>query len=149
MYEKFYKLKESPFQLTPNPKFFYLTSKHENALAYLRYGMLQKAGFTLLTGEIGTGKTTVLLYFLDRYCQNMKTAMVSNTNISADQLLTIILEEFGLSAGGVEKFKQLEMLKQFLLNNNSQKLRTLLIIDEAQNLSLECLEGPKGMHQWL
>jgi general secretion pathway protein A len=140
MYEKFYRLKENPFQLTPNSDFFYLTSKHENALAYLRYGLIQKVGFTLLTGEIGTGKTTVILHFLDHYCQDMKTAMISNTNISADQLLILILKKFGLSPEGAEKSKQIEMLNQFLLDSYSRKLRNLLIIDEAQNLSLECLE---------
>lgn len=140
MYEKFYKLKENPFQIAPNPNYFYLTSKHENALAYLRYGLIQKAGFTLLTGEIGTGKTTVLLHFLNKYCSNMKTAMVSNTNIAADQLLNLILKNFGLATEGVEKSKQLEILNQFLLDNNSQKQRTLLIVDEAQNLSRASLE---------
>jgi general secretion pathway protein A len=140
MYEKFYRLKENPFQLTPNSKFFYLTSKHENALAYLRYGLIQKAGFTLLTGEIGTGKTTVVLYFLDHYCRDMKAALISNTNISADQLLILILKKFGLSPEGTEKSKQIEMLNQFLLDNYSRKLRTLLVLDEAQNLSLESLE---------
>ena len=97
MYENFYRLTASPFQITPDSDFFYVTSKHENALAYLRYGLIQKAGFTLLTGEIGTGKTTVVLYFLRRYCRKMKTALVSNTNISADQLLILILKKFGLS----------------------------------------------------
>ena len=140
MYEKFYRLKENPFQLTPNSNFFYLTSKHENALAYLRYGLIQKAGFTLITGEIGTGKTTVVLYFLDHYCRDMKTALISNTNIAADQLLILILKKFGLSPEGAEKSKQIEMLNQFLLDNYSRKLRTLLIVDEAQNLSLESLE---------
>jgi type II secretory pathway predicted ATPase ExeA len=140
MYENFYRLTASPFQITPDSDFFYVTSKHENALAYLRYGLIQKAGFTLLTGEIGTGKTTVVLYFLRRYCRKMKTALVSNTNISADQLLILILKKFGLSAEGTEKSEQLEMLNQFLLKNHSKNLRTLLVIDEAQNLSLESLE---------
>jgi general secretion pathway protein A len=140
MYEKFYKLKENPFQIAPNPDYFYLTSKHENALAYLRYGLIQKSGFTLLTGEIGTGKTTVLLYFLNKYCGNMITSMVSNTNIAADQLLSLILKNFGIVADGIDKSNQLEIFNQFLLDNYSQKQRTLLIIDEAQNLSLESLE---------
>ena len=94
----------------------------------------------MLTGEIGTGKTTVLLHFLNKYCSNMKTAMVSNTNIAADQLLNLILKNFGLATEGVEKSKQLEILNQFLLDNNSQKQRTLLIVDEAQNLSRASLE---------
>jgi len=140
MYEKFYRLKENPFRITPNPDYFYLTSKHENALAYLRYSLIQKAGLTLITGEIGTGKSTVVLHFLNKYCDNMKTALVSNTNITADQLLILILKKFGLSPEGTDKSRQLEMLNRFLLENYSQKLRTLLVIDEAQNLSLKSLE---------
>jgi general secretion pathway protein A len=140
MYEKFYRLKANPFQITPDSDFFYLTSKHENALAYLRYGLIQKAGFTLLTGEIGTGKTTVVLYFLRRYCRKMKTALVSNTNISPGQLLMLILKKFGLSLQSTDKSEQLEMLNRFLLKKYSENVRTLLVVDEAQNLSLECLE---------
>lgn len=140
MYEKYYGLKENPFQIEPNPKYLYLSSKHENALAYLRYGLIQKAAFTLLTGEIGTGKTTIGLYFLDQYCKAIKTAFVSNTNVAPDQLLNLILKDFSLHPYGYDKTKNLELLHLFLIENHIKKIPSLLIIDEAQNLSEEGLE---------
>ncbi len=140
MYEKYYKLKENPFQIEPNPKYLYLSPKHENALAYLRYGLIQKAAFTLLTGEIGTGKTTIGLYFLNQYCKAIKTALVSNTNVTPDQLLNLILKNFNLHPHGSDKTKNLELLHLFLIENSIKKIPSLLIIDEAQNLSEESLE---------
>ena len=140
MYEKYYKLNENPFQIEPNPKYLYLSPKHENALAYLRYGLIQKAAFTLLTGEIGTGKTTIVLYFLNQYCKDIKTALVSNTNVTPDQLLNLILKNFTLNPHGSDKTKNLELLHLLLIENYLKKKPNLLIIDEAQNLSEESLE---------
>jgi general secretion pathway protein A len=140
MYEKYYKLKENPFQIEPNPKYLYLSPKHENALGYLRYGLIQKAAFTLLTGEIGTGKTTIGLYFLNQYCKAIKTALVSYTNVTPDQLLNLILKNFNLHPHGSDKTKNLELLHLFLIENSIKKIPSLLIIDEAQNLSEESLE---------
>ena len=140
MYEKYYKLNENPFQIEPNPKYLYLSPKHENALAYLRYGLIQKAAFTLLTGEIGTGKTTIVLYFLNQYCKDIKTALVSNTNVTPDQLLNLILKNFNLHPHDYDKTKNLELLHLFLIENYVKKVPSLLIIDEAQNLSEESLE---------
>jgi general secretion pathway protein A len=140
MYEKYYKLNENPFQIEPNPKYLYLSPKHENALAYLRYGLIQKAAFTLLTGEIGAGKTTIVLYFLNQYCKDIKTALVSNTNVTPDQLLNLILKNFNLHPHGSDKTKNLELLHLFLIENSIKKIPSLLIIDEAQNLSEESLE---------
>ena len=140
MYEKYYSLKENPFQIEPNPNYLYLSSKHENALAYLRYGLIQKAAFTLLTGEIGTGKTTIALYFLNRYCKDIKSAFVSNTNVDPDQLLHLILKGFKLHPHGYDKTKNLELLHLFLTENYIKKVPSLLIIDEAQNFSDESLE---------
>ena len=140
MYEKFYNLKENPFQIAPNPDYLYLSPKHENALAYLRFGLIQKAAFTMLTGEIGTGKTTIGLYFLNKFCKDIKTAFVSNTNVSPDQLLKLILKEFGLHSDLSDKTKNLELLHLFLIENYMKKIPSLLVIDEAQNLSEASLE---------
>jgi general secretion pathway protein A len=140
MYEQFYKLKENPFQIAPNPDYLYLSPKHENALAYLRYGLIQKAAFTLLTGEIGTGKTTIGLYFLNQFCKDIKTAFVSNTNVPPDQLLSLILKEFNLHSDVSDKTKNLELLHLFLIENYMKKMPSLLVIDEAQNLSEASLE---------
>jgi len=140
MYEEYYKMKESPFTIEPDPGYLYLSPKHENALAYLRYGLIKKAAFTLLTGEIGTGKTTVGLYFLNKYCKAVKTALVSNTNVDPDQLLKLILKNFNLQPHGSDKTKNLQLLHLFLIENHIQKIPSLLIIDEAQRLSEESLE---------
>jgi general secretion pathway protein A len=140
MYEKFYNLKENPFQIAPNPDYLYLSPKHENALAYLRYGLIQKAAFTMLTGEVGTGKTTIGLYFLNQFCKDIKTAFVSNTNVSPDQLLKLILKEFNLLSDLSDKAKNLELLHLFLIENYMKKISSLLVIDEAQNLSEASLE---------
>jgi general secretion pathway protein A len=140
MYEEYYKLKENPFTIEPDPEYLYLSPKHENALAYLRYGLIKKAAFTLLTGEIGTGKTTIGLYFLNKYCKTIKTALVSNTNVSPDQLLNLILKNFGLQPHGSDKTQNLQLLHLFLVENHIKKIPSLLIIDEAQNLSEESLE---------
>lgn len=140
MYEKFYNLNENPFQIDPDPRYLYLSPKHENALGYLRYGLMQKAAFTLLTGEIGTGKTTATLYFLSKYCKDIKTALVSNTNVAPDQLLTLILKNFKIRPHESDKSRNLDLLYLFLTENFFKKIPCLLIIDEAQNLSEESLE---------
>ena len=140
MYEEYYKLKENPFTIEPDPEYLYLSPKHENALAYLRYGLMKKAAFTLLTGEIGTGKTTIGLYFLNKYCKAIKTALVSNTNVSPDQLLSLILKNFNLQPHGSDKTKNLQLLHLLLIENHIKKIPSLLIIDEAQKLSEESLE---------
>jgi general secretion pathway protein A len=140
MYKEFYNLKENPFQIDPDPRYLYLSPKHENALAYLRYGLKQKSAFTLLTGEIGTGKTTVTLYFLIKYCRDIKTAFVSNTNVAPDQLLNLILRNFKIRPHEADKSKNLELLHLVLSENFFKKIPCLLILDEAQNLSAESLE---------
>lgn len=140
MYENHYQLRENPFQLAPNPAYFFMSSRHENALAYLRYGIMQKLGFNLLTGEIGTGKTTVVLYFLKNFCSEMQTAFVSNTHVPTDEFLVSILSQFGVSTESNKKSEILELLNRFLVDNYSQQKRSLLVIDEAQNLSRESLE---------
>jgi type II secretory pathway predicted ATPase ExeA len=140
MYEEYYKLKENPFTIEPDPEYLYLSPKHENALAYLRYGLIKKAAFTLLTGEIGTGKTTIGLYFFNKYCKAVKATLVSNTNVKPDQLLNLILENFNLHPHGSDKTKNLQLLHLFLIENHIKKIPSLLIIDEAQKLSEESLE---------
>ena len=140
MYEEYYNLKENPFTIEPDPDYLYLSPKHENALAYLRYSLIQKAAFTLLTGEIGTGKTTIGLYFLNKYCKAIKAALVSNTNVNTYQLLSFILKNFNLHHHGRDKAKNLQLLHLFLVENYIKKIPSLLIIDEAQNLSEESLE---------
>jgi putative secretion ATPase (PEP-CTERM system associated) len=140
MYEEFYKLIENPFQIVPNPAYLYMSDKHKNALTYLEYGLTESVGFVLLTGEIGSGKTTLIRYLLNQIKSDMQVAVVFNTNVNSEQLLALILQEFKLEAQPGNKAKNLETLNQFLLEKYSSRKRALLIIDEAQNLSNEALE---------
>ena len=140
MYETFYGFTENPFQLTPNPDYLYLSEMHQNALTYLEYGIMQKLGFFLLTGEIGTGKTTLIHYILRKFCSGLATAVISTTNVTPEQLVALILRKFGLPVRGKDKVQHLEILQKFLAQQFNADTRALLVIDEAQNLSEEALE---------
>ena len=140
MYEKFYKLKDKPFRIEPDPGYLFKSSRHRNALTYLEYGLTENVGFILLTGEIGAGKTTLIQYVLGKLGQNTETAVVFNTNVTAEQLLHFILSEFELKGPKKDKAQVLDIFYQFLIQKYAEKKRVLLIIDEAQNLSSETLE---------
>jgi len=140
MYESFYGLSEKPFHIVPNPNYLYLSPKHQNALTHLEYGLMERVGFILLTGEIGTGKTTLVRYLLNQIESDMEVAVIFNTNVSSDQLLNLILGEFELTAEADDKIKTLDIFYQFLIEKYAEDKRVLLIIDEAQNLSHESLE---------
>jgi len=140
MYEKFYGLSEKPFHIVPNPHFLYLSAKHQHALTYLEYGIREGMGFILLTGEIGTGKTTLIRHMLNQIEAEIEVAVIFNTNVSANQLLSLILQEFELEADGADKARNLDRIYQFLIQKYAKRSRVLLIIDEAQNLSDEVLE---------
>ncbi len=140
MYEKFYGLTEKPFHIVPNPNFLYLSSKHQHALTYLEYGIREGMGFILLTGEIGTGKTTLIRHILNEIESEMEVAVVFNTNVNANQLLGLVLHEFELEADDHDKAKNLDKIHHFLIEKYGKRQRVLLIIDEAQNLAEEVLE---------
>lgn len=140
MYEKFYGLSEKPFRIVPNPNFLYLTAKHQDALTTLEYGVSEGIGFTLLTGDIGTGKTTLIRYLLNEIEATMDIAVIFNTNVSADQLLNLILQEFELVPDQDNKARTLDTLYRFLIKRFGAGRKVLLIIDEAQNLSRDALE---------
>jgi len=140
MYEKFYGFHEKPFQIAPNPAYLYKSPKHEAALTYLEYGVAENVGFILLTGEIGSGKTTLVQYILSRLDASIDAAVIFNTNVSADELLGLILEEFEVPRTAQDKAALLNALNQFLIDRYAQRKRVILIIDEAQNLSENALE---------
>jgi len=140
MYEEFYGLKIKPFQLVPNPDFLFLSEEHQNALTFLEYGIMERSGFILLTGEVGTGKTLLIRYLLNQIESEMEVAVIFNTNVSSDQLINLILREFELPVSDDNKAQSLDTLYQFLIEEYEKDIRVLLIIDEAQNLSLETLE---------
>ena len=139
MYEEFYSLREKPFQIVPNPEYLYLSSKH-NALTYLEYGLSESVGFVLLTGEIGSGKTTLIRYLLNQIESDIETGVLFNTNVTSEQLLSLILQEFELEPQEGKKAKNLEALNTFLVEKYAEGKRVLLIIDEAQNLTNDALE---------
>src|SRR5262245_7598753 len=140
MYLDFYGLSEKPFSATPDPKFLHLTRAHRDALAQLTYGVQNDVGFVLLTGEVGTGKTTLLRTLLGRLDGATAAAFVFNSTLSFDGLLEYILVDFGITNGADSPAKRLVALNTFLIERHRTGQRTVLILDEAQNLTLETLE---------
>jgi len=140
MYENFYGLKEKPFQIVPNPNYLYLSSVHENAITYLEYGLMENVGFILLTGKVGTGKTTLVRHLMDQFESEKDIAVIFNTNVSVDELICLILQSCDLEPEPGNKTKNIEILHQFLIDKFAQNRPVLLIIDEAQNLSDAALE---------
>ena len=140
MYESFYGFKEKPFQIVPNPAYLYLNSRYQNALTFMEYGLIENVGIILLTGEVGTGKTTLIRYILNQYCTDKEVAVIFNTNVSAAELLSLILQAFKLNAADDNKTKNLDLIKTFLIEKNKENRQVLLIVDEAQNLSRDALE---------
>src|SRR3989338_6412677 len=140
MYCKFYGLKERPFNVTSDPGFFFLSRKHKEALAHLLYGASQRKGIIALTGEVGTGKTTLCRFFLNQLGENVKTAFILNPHFSETQLLEAIVRDFGIVAKYSSRFDLLSELNKFLLHESAAGNNVILIIDEAQNLKPHILE---------
>jgi putative secretion ATPase (PEP-CTERM system associated) len=140
MYTEFFGLSAKPFELLPNPKFLFLSNGHKKALNYLQYGVQEHAGFTLLTGEVGSGKTTLLRDIINRISSDTTLAMVFNTRVNGQQLISMINEDFGLATVGKDKVELLTDLNDFLIAESGANRHPIVIIDEAQNLSEEALE---------
>lgn len=140
MYLDFYGLKEKPFNATPDPRFLYLTPGHREALAQLVYGVQESRGFIVLTGEIGTGKTTLLRALLQRLDGNTAAAFVFSSTLTFDGLLEYILEDYGISKNGGSRAQRLVALNNFLIERRRMGQNTVLILDEAQNLDASTLE---------
>jgi putative secretion ATPase (PEP-CTERM system associated) len=140
MYEKHFQLRERPFALSPDPEYLYLSKVHQEALSYLRYGIEGHAGFVVITGEIGSGKTTMLQSLLGRVDRNTAVARIVNTLLDPRELLESIMLDFGMDPTGMSKPVLLHKLAAFLVQQRQASRLTLLAIDEAQNLSLAALE---------
>ena len=140
MYEEFFGLKQKPFDLVPNPQFLFLSKSHQKAISYLEYGLQEKAGFILLSGEIGSGKTTTIREIISRMDSKTALALVFNTRVTSEQLIAMINEEFGLDFEGKGKVALLRDLNDYLIEQYSKNVQPIIIIDEAQNLSMENLE---------
>lgn len=140
MYTKFFGLREKPFNVTPDPHFLFYSKKHKEAFSYLIYGIQERKGFLEITGEIGTGKTTLCRAFLNQLDKETKTAFILNSNLSALQFLQAIVEEFGIRPAKRDKGTLLSELNKFLIEQFSLGCNVVLIIDEAQNLRASLLE---------
>lgn len=141
MYEAFYKLNAKPFQLSPDPRFFFGSQGHKRAMSYLRYGLSQGEGFIIITGGVGTGKTTLVrALFEDLAKENVVAAQLVTTHLEADDTLRMAAASFGLAHEGASKAAILKNLETFLLARTREGKRVLLVIDEAQNLPVGSLE---------
>ena len=140
MYHEFYGLKQAPFDLTPNPRFLFPSTKHREALNHLLYGIRERKGFVQLTGEVGAGKTTLCRTLLEQLDDRFSTALILNPVLSPDELMKAIAAEFGLNVKGCDRLEAVAMLGEFLIKQVEQGRETVLIIDEAQDLTEDLLE---------
>ena len=142
MYASHFKLRENPFSLTPDPKYLFLSRQHREALNHLIYGIKEKKGFIVVTGGIGTGKTTLSRALLSGMDPSVETALIFNSYLSDMELLEVINQEFGIPLAGVDRTKRryIDTLNAFLLGNHREGKNSVVLIDEAQNLSRNVLE---------
>lgn len=141
MYKRFFGLRDNPFNVNPDPRFLFQTPETKETLASLAYGILQRRGFMLLTGEVGTGKTTLLnqlLNWLRR--QPVATAFIFNTRLNETEFLDFMMADFGIPGGSPLKSQVLLRLNQWLLERYQNRETAVVVVDEAQNLSMEVLE---------
>jgi len=140
VYLEFYGLQAAPFDITPNPRFLYHSTKHREAFNHLMYGIRERKGFVQLTGEVGAGKTTLCRALLEQLDGNYSTALILNPVLNADDLMRAIAAEYGLGVRGLDRLETIAALSDFLLRQTMAGKETVLIIDEAQNLTEELLE---------
>src|SRR5258708_5218682 len=133
-------LREPPFDITPNPRFLFYSAKHREAYNHLLYGLRERKGFVQLTGEVGAGKTTLCRALLEQLDERYATALILNPIMSPDELMKAIAIEFGLPVNGLDRLDTLAVINQFLLQQVEIGKETVLIIDEAQDLTEELLE---------
>ena len=140
MYEHFFGLIERPFSFLPDPDFLYLSPQHKLARAYLEYGLTQKIGFVVLTGEIGTGKTTLIKSILKAKAGKQRLGVLYQTSFDAGDLLELLLREFEIQGHFNTRAARLSAFNQFLIQAFSRGEHVVLIVDEAHNLGAAALE---------
>lgn len=140
MYTEFYKLKESPFNTTADPDFFFSSKTHAEAVANLIYGIEQRKGVLVVTGEIGTGKTTLCRKIFKLSTKRIKFALILNPRCSELELLQMIVHDLGIQTKSKNKYTLIQMLNKFLLEESAQGNNIVVVIDEAQHLSVKQLE---------
>ena len=141
VYTEHFGLHEKPFHVTPDPRFFYPSPVYQEAYASLLYGIRQRKGFIVLTGEVGTGKTTLLRRLMTDLGDSVHFAFVYNTTWTFDEILDAICSDFELPRGGVGRVEKVQALNTFLVKRLEQGETTAVLIDEAHNLSVEALEN--------
>ena len=140
MYEEFYGLKERPFTLVPDPDYLFLGAQHKLARAYLEYGLKERMGFVVLTGEVGTGKTTLIKSLLREKEATQRLGVLYQTSVEAEDLLDLLLKEFQVRGHFANRAARLGAFNQFLLSSHARGERVVLVVDEAQNLGSKALE---------
>ena len=141
MYETFFKLRGKPFQLNPDPAFFYGSRGHRRAMAYLEYGLHQSEGFIVITGEIGAGKTTIVRSLLEQLDpERVVAANIVSTQIDAHDMLRMVAAAFGVPSRNLDKAGLLLAIETYLVSITAAGKRALLIVDEAQNLTMRAVE---------
>ena len=141
MYQQYFGLSDAPFSIAPDPRYLYLSDKHREALAHLIYGVGDQGGFILLTGEVGTGKTTICRCLLQQVPDNADVAFIINPKQSINQLLQSICQDLGVAYDrGITSKELIDLLNSYLLAAHARGRNTILLIDEAQNLSTDVLE---------
>jgi len=140
MYEAFYGFREKPFTILPDPGFLFLSQPHAMAYAMLEYGVINRAGFTIITGEIGCGKTTLIRHLLNQLGPDINVGLISNAQEDFGELMQWVLMAFGQPYAGQAKVELFDRFQKFLIEEYGKGRRTILIIDEAQNLRPKTLE---------
>lgn len=141
MFDDFYGLTGRPFQLTPDPNFYFESSTHRKALSYLGYGMAQSEGFIVITGEVGAGKSTLVAHLMQKIDrEQMTVGQIVTSNLDGEEIIHVAAQSFGLEVDGHDKASALGAIENFLHDEARAGRRTMLVVDESQNLSVEALE---------
>jgi general secretion pathway protein A len=140
MYESFYGFKEKPFDLHPDPDYLYMSREHENTYTHLEYAIVENKGFVVVTGEIGSGKTTLTNYLLNKIGEEIQVGLVNNTNILPAEFLKMVCKEFELDPKTNDKAELIDIVSGYLIDQFAAGERVVLIIDEAQNLTNDTME---------
>jgi putative secretion ATPase (PEP-CTERM system associated) len=141
MYEQFYGLTGRPFQLTPDPDFYYESKSHKKALSYLGYGLAQGEGFIIITGEVGAGKSTLVAHLMEKVDpEQLTVGKIVTSALDGEELIHVVAQCFGLEVEGRDKASALGMIEMFLADEAREGRRCLLVVDESQNLDIEAIE---------
>jgi len=140
MYTNFFGLTKKPFSLSPDPSFLYLSPNHKKALTTLRYGLVSQASITVITGEIGSGKTTLIMAVLEKVQNQCTVGLITNTHSAFGDLLTWVLASFDIPHGSKNKAERYQIFTRFLAEEHKKQRRVILIVDEAQNMDIDTLE---------